>query len=170
MANTRTASDLIAKTVRALREDRGMTVADLAQRCGQAGMPHLTAQVLYKLEGQRDKDNRPPRPVTVDELLILAYVLDVAPVHLIAGLDDDAQLPVSPDWSVSVPGGRQWIRGLVPLADGDKKRYLANVPPSEENAQWFIVRDATSYEAVEQALEGLKLFVSLQQQLDGGGD
>jgi hypothetical protein len=140
-----------------------MTVAQLAARCEEAGMPRLTAQALYKLESQRDRTDRPPRPVTVDELLILAYALDVAPVHLIVGLNDDTPLPVSTEWSVSAEGARLWIRGLAPLSGTDRKRYEANVPPSEENTHWFIVRDVTSFEAVTQALEGLKAFVSLQQ-------
>jgi hypothetical protein len=145
-----------------------MTVAQLAARCAEAGMPRLTAQTLYKLEGQRT--SRAPRPVSVDELLVLAYVLDIAPVHLIAGLDDDATVPVSPDWSVSAPGARLWIRGLAPLSDTDRKRYEANVPASEAHTRWFVVADATSYEAVTSALEGLKAYVSLVQWKDEHGD
>lgn len=161
MDNAPTPSDLIAQRIRELRKARGMTVTELAERCQAAGASRLTAQALYKLEGQRDK--RSPRPVSVDELLTLAYVLDIAPVHLIAGLDDDAVLPVSPDWAVSAPGAREWIRGLAPLADSDRQRYEANVPPSEQHARWFTIRDATSYEAVMHALEGLKAYVSLAQ-------
>jgi transcriptional regulator with XRE-family HTH domain len=161
MANT--PSDLIAQRVRKLREGRGWKVADLAARCKEAGMPRLTVQALYKLETQRDRSDRAPRSVTVDELLVLAYVLDVAPVHLIAGLDDDTPLPVSPDWTVNAPGARKWVRGLVPLSGGDKKRYEANVPASEENTRWFIVNDVTSYEQLTQALEAIKAMVSLRR-------
>jgi 8-oxo-dGTP diphosphatase len=157
-----TPSDVIAQRIRQLREARGWTVAELAARCKDAGLPRLTATVLYKMESQRQ--NRAPRPVTVDELLILAFVLDIAPVHLIAGLDEDARLPVSPDWSVWASSARQWIRGFAPMAGGDKRRYEANVPPSEADAQWFMIQDATSYEQVVQALEGLKLFANFKQQ------
>ncbi len=159
MDNSPTPSDLIAQRIRDLRNDRGMSVPDLAARCKAAGLPRLTAQALYKLEGQRGK--RTPRPISIDELLVIAFVLDIAPVHLIAGLDDDAQLPLGADWTVSAAAARQWIRGLAPMADGDRKRYLANVPPSEENARWFVVRDVTSYEQVLDALDGLKAYVSL---------
>jgi transcriptional regulator with XRE-family HTH domain len=164
-----TPSDRIAETIRGLMEDRGWSVAELARRCGEAGLHRFTAQVLYKLLSQRTAPGRVPRPITVDELLILAYVLDIAPVHLIAGLDDDTPLPVSPGWTVSAAGARQWIRGLAAVAGGDKKRYLANVPSSEENARWFVVRDVTSYEQVLSALEGLKQYVSLQKQLSEEG-
>jgi hypothetical protein len=164
-----TPSDLIAQRIRHLMEDRGLSVAGLAKRCADAGLPRLTAQALYKLLSQRGTPGRTPRPISVDELLILAFVLDIAPVHLIAGLDDDAAVPVSPDWTVSARGARQWIRGLAPIAGGDKKRYLANVPPSEENTQWFVLDDVTSYEQVLRALEVMQAHVSLQQHLHPDG-
>lgn len=161
MDNAPTPSDLIAQRVREIRKLRGMTVAQLAERCQSAGMTRLTTQALYKLEGQREK--RSTRQVTVDELLVLAYCLDIAPVHLIAGLDDDVPLPVSPDWTVSATGARMWIRGMSPVAGGDKQLYATTVPPSEANTRWFKVNDVTSYEQVSQALEGLKQYVSFQQ-------
>lgn len=46
---------------------------DLAARCQQGGYPELTEGALYVLEGPR------PRKVTVDEWLVLAYVLGVPP-------------------------------------------------------------------------------------------
>jgi hypothetical protein len=163
-----TPSDLIAQRVHTLMKGRGWKVTDLAERCKDAGMPSLSPQTLYKMLGQRSAPDRPPRPVSVDELLILSYVLDVAPVHLIAGLDDDTPLPVSPEWTVSASGGRQWIRGLAPMAGGDKKRYNENVPPSEANTEWLPISDVTSYEQVVEALEGFKLFVSLKKQMQEG--
>jgi transcriptional regulator with XRE-family HTH domain len=156
-----TISDAIARRIRELRKLRGgMTVAELAERCRAAGCQTLTTQAIYKLEGQRV--SRAPRPVTVDELLILAYVLDVAPVHLIAGLGDEPVL-VSPEWTVGATGARAWIRGQAPIEGGDRKAFEATVPDSEAHTYWFAVQDATSYEAVTLALDGLKAFVSLRQ-------
>src|SRR5579875_1366589 len=106
MDSEQTPSDLVALRVRVLREGRGMTVRELAARCAELGMARLTAQALYKLEGQRSAQDRRPRPVTVDELLVLACALDIAPVHLIAGLDDDGDVPVTPGRSVSAREAR----------------------------------------------------------------
>jgi transcriptional regulator with XRE-family HTH domain len=161
MDNNPTPSDLIAERVRKLREDRGMNVRELAARCKAAGMPGLTAQVLYKLEAQRTNPNRPPRPVTVDELLVLAFALDIAPVHLIAGLDDGTPLPVSPEWTVNPAGARNWIRGFVPLSGGDRKRYEANIPASERDTVWFAV--PSDYEGAARALEAAQALVSLMK-------
>src|SRR5438034_4448875 len=91
MDSVPTASDQVARRVRELITDRKMTVPDLAARCADAGMPSLTAQTLYKLAGQRDPAKRKPRPVSVDELLVLARALDVPVPELlpVAGADDD---------------------------------------------------------------------------------
>jgi transcriptional regulator with XRE-family HTH domain len=70
-------SDDVAREVRAARQRRGLTVAQLAARCAYLGAPKLTTQALYKLEGQRDNPGRRPRSVTVDELFILADALQV---------------------------------------------------------------------------------------------
>ncbi|SRR6266498_1628370 len=162
MDNSPTTSDLIAQRIRELRKARGgMTVAELARRCRAAGIDTLTAQALYKLEGQRS--NRSPRPVSADELLVLAYVLDIAPVHLICGLDDDVPLPAGRGWTVDAPGAREWIRGRAPLTGGNAKLYRATVPASEENTLSFTISDVTSYEEVRQALEAMQAYVSLQQ-------
>lgn len=162
MDNAQTVSDLIAARIRKLRKARGMSGADLAAACAEAGLPGLTAQAIYKLEAQRT--NRAPRPVSVDELLTLAYVLDVAPVHLIAGLDDDVAMPLGAGWTVDAAGARMWIRGLAPIRDRNRKLYEATVPASETDTRWFKVDDVTSFEQLTQALEGLRAMVSLRQQ------
>lgn len=83
MDNAKTPSDLVAQRIRELRKGR-MTAAELAARCAEEGMPGITAQVIYKLEGQRTK--RTPRPVSVDELLVFARALDVPVSELLIGV------------------------------------------------------------------------------------
>jgi len=149
-----TPSDLVAARVRQARVSRGMTVADLAARCGELGVPQLTAQAVYKIEGQRESATRPPRRVTVDELLVLAAALDIAPVHLLTGLDDAAPYPVTPSVSVRAVVARRWIRGW-PQSMGlpgvsDQKRYLAQTPGSEDDVEYLT---AGEYEKVRHILE-----------------
>lgn len=76
MANEQpqTLSDLIAERVRKLRKEQNLTAAELAGRCATAGMPEITAQVIYKLE---KPTGRTPRSVSVDELAALAAALQV---------------------------------------------------------------------------------------------
>ena len=89
-----TASDVIAERVRELRNHRKWTVRELAARCAAEGSNTLTTQALYKLEGQRDPAKRHPRPVTVDELLVLARALGVRVRTLLAELDGEPEGPV----------------------------------------------------------------------------
>jgi transcriptional regulator with XRE-family HTH domain len=90
MANEQTVSDRVASRVKALRRtEDGLTVAKLAARCAELGMPELTAQALHRLE-QRGTADRKARPVTVDELFVLARALDVTVGYLLLG--EGAQL------------------------------------------------------------------------------
>jgi len=162
MDNAPTPSDLIAARIRELREGRegrAMTVAELAARCKAAGMPRLTAQVLYKMEGQRA--NRTPRPVTVDELLVLAYALDVAPAVLITGTDDDAMVPVTPGLSVSAREARGWMAGFQALPGTDEERYGASLPASLRAGY---ARDA---EEALAAIDAIRKNILLEQRMRG---
>lgn len=148
-----TPSDLAAARVREMRTRRGMTVAQLAARCAELGVPELTAQALYKLEQRRPGKLR-PRPVTVDELLVLALALDIAPVHLLAGLDDQALCPVTPSVPVRAVIARRWMRGW-PQSMGlpgisDSKRYLGATPDSEDDVEYLT---AGEYARVRHILE-----------------
>jgi hypothetical protein len=109
-----------------------MKVADLAARCAELGAPQLTAQALYKLEGQRKSATRRPRPVSVDELLALALALNVAPVHLLVPPDDpDEPYPITQTvTATSRFVARGWIRGVSPLS-GDRREFDTEVPQDE---------------------------------------
>jgi hypothetical protein len=133
MANERTVSDVVAARVKEVRGKRDLTVSGLAARCAALGAPQLTAQALYKLEGQRDSASRRPRPVTVDELLALAVALNVAPVNLLVPTSDfDESYRLTGEVSVSAASARAWIRGVLPLLPGDDAReYWSEVPLAE---------------------------------------
>jgi transcriptional regulator with XRE-family HTH domain len=84
MSNALTPSDVVAAKIRDLRKARKMTVADVAAGCAAAGMPELTAQVLYKLEQRRAAPKSGTRrPVSVDEVYALATALGCYPAELL---------------------------------------------------------------------------------------
>jgi transcriptional regulator with XRE-family HTH domain len=132
MDRAQTPSDVVAERVRDVRIKRKLKVAQLAERCAAAGAPHLTAQAIYKIEGQRESATRPPRQVTVDELVALGVALNVAPLHLLVPPDDykKAYLLTSTisERAVYV---RHWIRGEIPLPGADPREYFAEVPRTE---------------------------------------
>jgi transcriptional regulator with XRE-family HTH domain len=132
----RTVSDLVAERIREIRVRRGLTAEDLAARCAKAGAPEITKQVLYKLESRQAYGRAAPREVRVDELVVLAYALDCAPVHLLCGLDDDAEFPVTPEMAVPAKEARNWMRGWPHSRDGlpgtDANMYRACTPETED--------------------------------------
>lgn len=118
----------IARQVKALRTRQGITAEQLAERMRAVGVP-FDKTVLANLETGRR------RFVTVQELLALAYVLDVAPVHLVvptqAGVFqvvpaprelDDGQADVVDRAEV-----RRWIAGEQPLPETDLQLYVTQI-------------------------------------------
>lgn len=135
------ASEIVAGRVQELRKRRGMTAKDLAERCRQMGAPSVTASVIANIEsGRPDEHGRRRRNVTLEEWLILAQALHVAPIHLLVPVDSETELmqltPEEPDvlqGSRNVPAGfvRAWVRGAYPLTHTDRRTYTAEVPEAE---------------------------------------
>ena len=127
-------SDVVAQRIKDLRKSRRWSLEDLAEQCSEkAGADQLTANAIENIEhGRRDKDRRRRRMITVDELLVFAVALDVAPVHLLVPTEDDeAPYRITPKNGVRRGRARAWIRGLFPLPSTDERVYFSEVPRSE---------------------------------------
>src|SRR5690606_3894974 len=99
----------------------------LAQEMTRVGVPWERVVVSNLETGRR-------ATVTVDELLALAYVLEVAPVHLIVPTDGDGEpYRVTPAGVPEVNRSRvrRWVRGFEELPGQDPRRYFSEVPPLE---------------------------------------
>lgn len=132
MADAATPHRVIAQRVRELRTGRGWSAQRLADELTKRGVSWDRSIVANLETGRR-------QTVTVEEWLALAYVLDVAPVHLLVP-PTDADRPqtggfvnVAPVHSVvTTPGWyRAWVRGQAPLVGVDPRRYFSEVPDSE---------------------------------------
>jgi transcriptional regulator with XRE-family HTH domain len=133
------ASDMVAARVRKVRKRRGWQPADLAARCAELGAGHLTENAIENIESGRRAGGRRRRTVTVDELLILALALNVAPVHLLVPPDDGSDpYPVTATMAEPSYRVRGWIRGLYLLARlpkvGDKWDFFKEAPADELEA------------------------------------
>jgi len=120
------ATAVIAAKVLELRKGRGWSADELAIRMTAAGIA-WTRLVVTKLETGRRMS------VSVEELLALAYVLDVAPVHLMIPWDDDAPCQVTPALTWHAEKVRQWACGTLEGANMPgvaRLRYLAQRPES----------------------------------------
>lgn len=106
------ASDIAGQRVRQMRQRLGLTARDLAARCAQIGAPQITHTVITNLEtGRPGPDGRRRRDITAGELLILAAALDVPPPYLLAPLDGDQMLAVTPALALDVMSAVAWLTG-----------------------------------------------------------
>jgi hypothetical protein len=124
-------ADVVAARIRQVRKRRELEVPELADRCAAEGFPKLTVAALWNLEGRRT-GKRPPRAITVDELLVLARALQVAPVHLLVPpAAGDEPYQVTPNVTAPASHVRDWVRGYGLLPGDDRQKYLSEVPADE---------------------------------------
>lgn len=123
-----TPTEVVAARVRELRERQGWSGRELAERCQAAGGAGagLDRSVIANLENGRR------RSVSIDEVLVLAAVLNVAPVHLFVPVEEAAVLVGG--WTLGAGRVREWVRGRYPLPSQDSKRYRTEVPDEEWQA------------------------------------
>jgi transcriptional regulator with XRE-family HTH domain len=99
------ASDIAGRRIREARQRRGWTAKELADRCADLGAPRVTATVVTNLETRR----RATREISLEEVLILAHVLQVPPIHLMAPLDAGEKLEIVPGDTLGPVDAIQWI-------------------------------------------------------------
>jgi transcriptional regulator with XRE-family HTH domain len=121
---------VIAERVKTLRKGR-FTAAQLAEQMAAAGFRWDRFTVQNLENGRR-------ATLSVEELLALAFVLDVAPIHLMVPTEDDGRLyAVTPEEQTPADEARAWIRGKMPLQPQDARIYFNEVPRSEwEPPSW----------------------------------
>lgn len=120
----------VARRMKELRMRRGWSAVALAEQCERAGMPELNRSVIANIESGRRTY------VSVDEAFCLAYVLDVAPIHLMVPTDEDPAVGVerfraAPDRFLPIPVAREWVRGRHCPPGCDPRTYFAEVPREE---------------------------------------
>ncbi|PSL02867.1 helix-turn-helix protein [Haloactinopolyspora alba] len=106
-----------------IRARRELSAEGLAQRIAELG-GKLDRAAISKIENRS-------RGVSLDEALILAVALDVAPVHLFTPHIDEDRVWVAPTLRVPPYRMRQWVRGGNPLPGRPDREFRTEVPDSE---------------------------------------
>lgn len=101
----------VAQNVRRLREEQGLSLAQLSARLAEVGRPILSSG-LHRLENGR-------RRVDVDDLAGLALALGVAPVSLLLPHTTHGELAITDVLSADARGAWEWVRARRPLANSD---------------------------------------------------
>ena len=116
---SRTAQAVIAGRVVALRQARGASQQDLADRLTEIGYPKLHRTALSKLEKCAQR-------ITVEDLLALAVALDVAPVVLLTPQEGEALDVVPTITPLEAADANPWLKGWEPIPGSDiesRSRY-----------------------------------------------
>lgn len=116
-------TSVVARRVRQVRSRHGLTAKQVVERLRDQGID-WTRPTLVKLENGRRQS------VSVAELLALALVLDVAPVHLLVP-PENSPYPVTPERTEPANDVRAWVRGERPLAGVDERMYRTEVSVAE---------------------------------------
>jgi len=101
-------SSLVAEAVRAERERRGWSQAELAQRINELSDSTWHQTTVNKLERQL-------RQVSINEVVLLAVALEVSPLDLLVPEGEDHLVLVAEQHAVTAPQARQWFAGLDKL-------------------------------------------------------
>ncbi|MCW2904734.1 MAG: helix-turn-helix domain protein [Streptosporangiaceae bacterium] len=121
-------TETVVRRVAELRRKRGLTGAKLAERMTEVGVK-WDRSIVANLE------NRRRSYVTVDELLALAYVLEVFPAHLLVPIEDEALYRLVPGREDRAGDVREWVRARLPLTGMDTRVMFTDVP--EKDAERF---------------------------------
>jgi transcriptional regulator with XRE-family HTH domain len=119
---------ILGARVRETRKLRDWSQGELARRVEELGYP-MSRVTITKIEKGGERADRAP----LQEVLVLAAALGVAPVHLIVPLEDDAAVEIAPKLRLSARQTRGWIRGAELLAGSDPawEYYLDELPEDE---------------------------------------
>lgn len=115
--------ETVARRVAELRARKGWTATQLGEQLKAVGISWDRFTVASLENGKRQS-------VSVTELLALARILDVAPVHLLVPVDD-RRFRVTPVETRDATRVRAWLRGEQPLPSADLRTYFGEAPVDE---------------------------------------
>jgi 8-oxo-dGTP pyrophosphatase MutT (NUDIX family)/transcriptional regulator with XRE-family HTH domain len=122
-------SEVFREQLRTVRRYKGWTQQRLADELDTVGVK-LDATAITRLE-------RGTRGVTLDDVIAIAAVLGVSPLHLFVPLGNgDSTLDIAPGLTAGTADVRAWIRGQVPLRDGDDDSLFYTQAPDRD---WDVI-------------------------------
>lgn len=127
----RTPEKILGEQLSNIRARQGWTAEQFADRVVELGGPRLDRATISRIEGGH-------RGVSLDEALILAAALGVAPVNLFVPMADTtypAPVQLTRAIQVGAQEFRNWVRGNSQLRGLDDKLFRTEVADSEWEEQ-----------------------------------
>lgn len=157
-----TPGQVFAQRVQETRERLKLSKQQLADRVEAIGFKPMHRMTVTKIEAGREAPWASTRAerVTLAEVLAFAAALNVSPVHLIAPLDDDQAVTVTPKLTTRAATLRGWIRGKHPLWTSDMasaRSFLEwlTARPVSELIDWIASRRLRQLGRLERELLGV---------------
>lgn len=152
-------TSLIGERLKAVRKRRDLSAQKLADRCNELGFPDIKRDAIVSLEiGRRTR-------VSVDELLALAYALEVSPAFLMMPPDPRSSVrlieSVEP---VRITEAVAWLAGEEPYPGMDPERFY------EENVIDSDVAEHPAYRAVRILLANLRIYLVWEKRAADSGE
>lgn len=162
-----TARDVAGHRIAELRRRRSLTAEQLAERCRELGAAHISRAFVANIESRR-------RGLSVDDLLVLALGLDVAPIELLA-LDPDSPEALAVTTTVRVADAELlsgWLVGQAALPESNARLYYATAlerleAPSGVTMSAYakaVVQERTAQIAARYELEATELLRRTREQ------
>jgi transcriptional regulator with XRE-family HTH domain len=138
---------VVAREVRRYREERGMSAQQLSDACAALGLP-IHRSVLANFENGRRSN------LNLNELLVIARALGVAPIFLMFPLGYEETVEVLPGMTVPTAEAVEWAAG------DDGRRWLAAEADLGAATLWQLRQfEGITLQELEQ---GLKLGLHLE--------
>ena len=144
----------VRKRMKDVRRRRGMTAQQLAAAMTDLGVKWDRATVAKLETGYRQS-------ISLDEWLTLAYVLNVAPVHLLVPLEDDVAYSISPEITDTSQRVRAWVAGHSPFLHEPSSPGHPGGSPS-----WLEWLEETPENGLERLLSPQELEERVEQLVD----
>lgn len=112
VTNAANLSQTVAARIRVFRKRQNLTLNQLADTCAGLGAPQLSFSALANIErGATAESKRKPRDVSLEELLIIARALGIAPALLMFPVGEQDEIQVLPGVAASPWDALQWFAG-----------------------------------------------------------
>jgi transcriptional regulator with XRE-family HTH domain len=161
-------SDVVAAEAARLRRAAGLSRQQVAEQCAQKGLPGFTAASLANIEtGRRDPEGRRRREVSVDELVVLAEVLNIPPVLLVFPVGSQATTEYPPSGGDVVTWeAARWFGGMSDFSPLVKIRTDGTEVPRVAR---MAIRTYDEHETMyRQLLEAVSNERSIRRRVDRG--
>jgi transcriptional regulator with XRE-family HTH domain len=150
-----TPSEVVGRRVQEARKHRGWSREELAARTRELGAEVSPASVFNLETGRTVGRAGRRRAVSVDELMVLAAALEVAPLFLTTARTDDSELfEVAPKLVIRTELARRWIRGDTPLPGSSRRAYHDEAPED-----WGVELTPAEYDGLVKRLTELEAAV-----------